>query len=204
MKEVLPSERKIYYGKLLKRRPTMVSLEYLPFFYVLSGRTGTRDEYRQQHFRGKLSSLGKEIMDALMDVSPQATKGLKLSTGMTGKRDRAQFDKAISELQEKMYIAKIREEHDPFTFVWAPLSSSFSPQLRKARRITPETARVRILERYFRNQLVGSVTTAHRLFRWNKQDIFRTLGQLVQRGVITANIRIQDETNRFYSLVKKG
>jgi hypothetical protein len=204
MKEVLPSERKIYYGKLLKRRPTMVSLEYLPFFYVLSGRTGTKDEYRQQHSRGKLSSLAREIMDALMDVSPQATKGLKLSTGMTGKRDRAQFDKAISELQEKMYIVKVREDHDPFTFVWAPLSGGFSAQLRKARRITPEAARVQILERYFRNQLVGSVTTVHRLFRWSKQDIFRTLGQLVQRGTITANIKIQDEANRFYSLVKKG
>jgi len=204
MKEVLPAERKIYYGKLLKRRPTMVSLEYLPFFYVLSGRTGAKDEYRRDHSRGKLSFLAKEIMDALMDVSPQATKGLKLATGMTGRGDRAQFDKAIGELQEKMYIAKIREDHDPFTFVWAPLQSSFATQVRKARRITPETARLKILERYFRNQLVGSVTTVQRLFRWNKQEIFRTLGQLVQAGVITSNIKIHDETNRFYSLVKKG
>jgi hypothetical protein len=143
-------------------------------------------------------------MDALMDVSPQATKGLKLATGMTGKSDRARFDKAISELQEKMYVAKVREDHDPFTFVWAPLQSSFAPQIRKARRITPEAARLKILERYFRNQLVGSVTTVQRLFHWNKQEIFRTLGQLVQGGIITSNINIHDETNRYYSLVKKG
>src|SRR5512140_1498819 len=45
MKDVLPAEGKIYYGKLLKRRPTMVSLDYLPYFFVLSGRTGAKDEF---------------------------------------------------------------------------------------------------------------------------------------------------------------
>ncbi len=45
MKHVLPSERLVYYGKLLMNRPTMLSLDILPYFYALSGRTGDRDEY---------------------------------------------------------------------------------------------------------------------------------------------------------------
>jgi hypothetical protein len=164
MKEVLPAERKAYYGKLLKRRPTMVSLEFLPFFYVLSGRTGSRDEYVREFEKGRLSRLAKEIMDALHDDWPQSTKGLKLATGMSGKRDRAGFDKAMAELQEGMYV---------------------------------------ILEQYFGNQLVGTVLSIQRLFRWNRQDIFRSLGRLVQRGIISPGITVLHEPGRYYCLVNK-
>jgi hypothetical protein len=203
MKEVLPAERKAYYGKLLKRRPTMVSLEFLPFFYVLSGRTGSRDEYVREFEKGRLSRLAKEIMDALHDDWPQSTKGLKLATGMSGKRDRAGFDKAMAELQEGMYVAKIREDHDPFSFVWAPLTRCFPKEIRKARRVSAEEAREVILEQYFGNQLVGTVLSIQRLFRWNRQDIFRSLGRLVQRGIISPGITVLHEPGRYYCLVNK-
>ena len=203
MKEVLPGERKIYYGKLLKHRPTMVSLEFLPFFYALSGRTGARAEYQKDFLRGRLPRAAKEIMDALLEMSPQTTKGLKLATGMDSRSDRTLFDKAIAELQERMYIVKITEQHDPFSFVWAPLTSCFPLEVKKAKRISPDIARLKILEQYFRNQLVGAVSSIHRLFRWNKQDIYRTLGALVQRGVVVGNIKIEGQTGKLYSFVHK-
>jgi len=203
MKEVLPAERMAYYGKLLKRRPTMVSLEFLPYFYVLSGRTGARDEYKREYDKGRLSRMGMEIMDALHDDWPQSTKGLKLATGMVGKRDRAPFDKAMAELQEGMYVAKVREDHDPFSFVWAPLTKCFPKEIRRARRVSAEEAREVILEQYFRNQLVGTVQSIQRLFRWNRQDIYRSLGRLVQRGIISPGITVLLEVGRYYCLVNR-
>jgi hypothetical protein len=201
MKDILPSEGKIYYGKLLRRRPTMVSLDFLPCFYVLSGRTGEADEHRRAFLHGRLSAMARDIMDALTDSWPQVTKGLKLATGHIAKGDRGSFDKAITELQTEMYIVKVEEQHDPFTFVWAPLRSVFPRQLRKAGRIQPETARFRILEQYFKNQLVSSVDAIHRLFRWDRQLIYQTLGRLVDKSVITGGVKLQGSDRRYYCLL---
>jgi hypothetical protein len=203
MKDVLPAEGKIYYGKLLKRRPTMVSLEYLPYFYVLSGRTGAKDEFRKEFLTGRISALARDIMEALKDSSPQVTRGLKLATGTFTKEERGGFDKAITELQAKMFIVKVAEENDPFSFVWAPFTKAFAPQVRKARRIMPETARQKLLEQYFRNQFVGSVDSIHNLFRWGKQTIYQTLGKLVQDGVITPNVKIVGNDKRFYATTER-
>ncbi|MEW6511929.1 MAG: hypothetical protein AB1428_13340 [Bacteroidota bacterium] len=204
MKNVLPAEGKIYYGKLLKRRPMMVSLEFLPYFYVLSRRTGLKAEYEKEFLRGRLSATARDIMDALADSSPQTTKGLKLATGNHGRSSRLHFDRAIAELQEKMFLVKVAELDDPFTFVWAPLREAFRTEILKARRISPETARERILARYFRNQLVASVPAIARLFRWERQAIFHTLGRLVRSGVVTSGIHVEGKDHRYYCLTERG
>ena len=201
MKNILPSERKIYYGKLLKRRPTMVSMEYFPYFYALSERTGSADEYLDEFLRGRLSPVAKAIMDALADSSPQVTKGLKLATGNHSKDDRASFDKAIAELQEKMFIVKVAEHHEPFTFEWAPVHSAFPIVVRRARKFTRETSRRVILERYFRNQLIGSVDAIHRLFGWKKQLVYQSLGELLESGYIASNVKVDGRDGKYYCLV---
>ena len=203
MKDVLPAEGKIYYGKLLKRRPTMVSLEFLPYFYVLSGRTGVPDEYRKEFLTGRISGLARDIMEALADSSPQVTRGLRLATGSFAREDRSTFDKAITELQARMFIVKVAEQSDPFSFVWAPFTKAFAPQVRKARRISSETARQKLLEQYFRNQLVGSVESIQNLFRWGKQTIYQALGKLVQDGIIMPNVKVNGTEKRFYAHIER-
>lgn len=201
MKNILPSERKIYYGKLLKRRPTMVSMEYFPYFYALSERTGAPDEYLDEFHRGRLSPVAKAIMESLADTSPQVTKGLKLATGNHTRGDRATFDKAITELQSKMFIVKVGEHHEPFTFEWAPVHSAFPSVVRKSRKISPEAARHAILERYFKNQLVGTVDAIYRLFGWKKQIVYQSLGRLMEEGVIVSNVKVDGMDSKYYALV---
>lgn len=203
MKDELPAERKIYYGKLLKGRPTMVSIEYLPHFYVLAGRTGAKDEVEQEHRRGNLTTSARRIMEALRDSWPQTTKGLKLATGLHGKSDRAMFDKAIAELQTKMFIVKVAEEYDPFGFVWAPFVKVFPAEVRKARRISPDQARTFILERYFANQFISTVTFVQRLFRWSRKDIYHALGQLMQEGIVRSDIMVEGKDHRYYCCVER-
>ena len=95
MKDLLPAEGRMYYGKLLRGRPTMVSLELLPHFFVLSGRRGNRREYREDLAKGRLSALAGEILEALYDSAPQSTRGLKIATGHVSASSRAVFDKAM-------------------------------------------------------------------------------------------------------------
>jgi hypothetical protein len=203
MKNVLPAEGKVYYGKLLKRRPMMVSLDYLPYFVALAHRTGLKGEYEKEFLKGRLSATARDIMEALHDSSPQTTKGLKLATGNHARGARMHFDRAIAELQEKMFIVKVAELDDPFTFVWAPFRSTYAAQVRKARSITPEVARTRILERYFRSQLVSSVPAIARLFRWERQAIFQTLGFLVRDGIIMTGVSVEGRNHRYYCLTER-
>lgn len=201
VKDVLPAGKKIYYGKVLKRRPTMVSLKFFPHFYVLARRTGENDEFRREHLRGNLSTLARDIMEALGDTWPQMTKGLKIAVGKHRPSDRKPFDNAMTELQMKMFIVKVAERRDPFTFEWSPVHSVYRNQIRKAARIPLDEARDRLLAQYFRVQLVGTVRSIHSLFGWEKQTIFRSLGNLVQKGVISPNIRVDGRDSKFYCLV---
>jgi hypothetical protein len=201
MKDILPAERKVYYGKLLKGRPTLVSLEYLPYFYVLSGRKGTAMEYLDEFRAGTLSPVAKTIVEALSDSSPQVTKGLKLACGLTAKSRRKEFDAAIAELQKGMFIVKVAEHDDPFTFEWDLVSRRFRKEVSFARKISEDQARKRLLQRYFRNQLLGTTASIKLLFGWNKQSIFRSLGQLGSEGIIIPNVLLKEKPGRYYALV---
>jgi hypothetical protein len=60
-----------YYGKLLRKKATLVSLELLPFFYALSENYGDPDDYLQQYREGRLSHEAKQIYEALLEHGPQ-------------------------------------------------------------------------------------------------------------------------------------
>ena len=63
LKHTLPAEKRVYYGKLLKGRPLLVSLDLFPMFYALvRGRQRARD-YRVEYDAGRLSHTARRIMD---------------------------------------------------------------------------------------------------------------------------------------------
>ena len=82
---ILPNHDSVYYGKLFRRRPSLVSREYFPYFYALAERTGTPAEYVSEFNRGRLSQTAKQIMDLLMRRSSLTTR--EIST-LLSSRDR--------------------------------------------------------------------------------------------------------------------
>ena len=199
--EILPGQADAYYAKLLLHRPTMVSLDYLPHFFAISGRSGEKNEYVRQSLRGKLSPMARTIMEHLNRHSPQSTASLRRLSGSAERRIKGTFDLALAELQAGMYISKTHGGRHSFSFLWAPVTELYALQVRRARRISADAARHEILERYFRNQLIGSVGSIRRLFRWEKQDVFRSLGELMRKGLITPDARIEGMPKRQYILI---
>ncbi len=202
MKQVLPAEGKIYYGRVFRKRPTMISMDFFPAFYALSRRTGRGDDYLRDYKDRELSETAKQIMDALRASSPQVTRGLKLALGMSrGQTDR-EFDRAIAELQSKFFVVKVAEHYDPFTFEWNTVDRTYPKQIRQARRIFPDRAREMILTKYFENQLLSSVRAIQLLFGWKKQAIYETMGQLMTQGVIAGGATLDGKDSKYYSLVR--
>jgi len=59
-----------YYGKLLRRRATLVSLEMLPYFYALSENFGDLDDYLQEYRAGMMTAEAKAIYEAILEHGP--------------------------------------------------------------------------------------------------------------------------------------
>jgi hypothetical protein len=200
IQSILPNHGAVYYGKVFKRRPSVVSREYFPYFFALSERSGEREEYKSAFTDGELSATAKAIMDKLMKSSPMTAKDLRESFSGKAKHHAEAVEKALEELQRKMFICRLAGNDHKFGAEWLPLTKCFTPEIRLARKISLETARFKLLEKYFENQLISSVDSIHRVFGWSKKTIFETLGRLVGGGVITATVSL-DGKKGYYGLI---
>jgi hypothetical protein len=146
LKDALPKRRAVYYGKVIGGRPGFISLEMLPAFMRLRIEPGG---YKKLYERGRLSHCAKLVMDALTRRGPGETKALKLTAGYAQPKMRAEFDRAMKELQEKFLALKIEERYDPFTYVWDTVEHRWADEMRAAKSIPPREAAYRIMRRHF-------------------------------------------------------
>ncbi|HWP77763.1 MAG TPA: hypothetical protein VNU03_24785, partial [Methylomirabilota bacterium] len=119
LKDVLPARRQVYYGKLVKGRPMLVALDLFPVLYALErGRQRARD-YRREYEEGRLSATAKRIMDRLVRESPQYTRGLRAECFMLEAAKTREFERAMGELQQGLWIVKTEERYEPtFSYRW--------------------------------------------------------------------------------------
>lgn len=199
-KDELPARKMVYYGKVLKKRPAFISLKYLPYFYALSEANQGPDAFLVQFMRGELSLAAKKIMDSLSEHSPQITRDLKITSGHSNPAQRYAFDQAMAELQMKMYVVKIAEFYDPFTFLWELVPNRYPDEIDKAKTLLPAQARYEILTQYFQNVIVSSEIFIQRLFGWQREEIKLALNELENRGIIRTGIEIEGERGNWFGL----
>ena len=199
LRRVLPSGREVFYGKVIQGRPSIVSLDLLPCFLALAHRLGTKEEYLSEFANGRLTYLAKLIMEALVESSPQETRGLRLDVVGSSRSLAASFEKAMHELQTKMLIVNIADDYDPAAFQWAPLHKWFPKEIRKARRTSVDEARQEILGKYFDVQYVSTVRDIQRALGWKRQAIFQTLGRLTEQGKVTPRVKVDNSDGKFYA-----
>ena len=198
-KDQLAAAKKVYYGKALKKRPTFISLDFFPHFYkpVHERRGG---DYMTDYRRGGLSRDAKRILEALLERSPQITADLKASAAMSNPDRRAAFDAAMSELQCRMYLVKIGEFYNPFTFLWDLVERRFAEEIAASAAITVEQAREKVLTQYFKLLWAADAKAIERLFGRPPAAVQATLAELSARGDISDRIEIAGEKARFYGL----
>ncbi|MGB3715350.1 MAG: hypothetical protein WA996_13050, partial [Candidatus Promineifilaceae bacterium] len=93
-KDEMLDKRRWYYGKILRGKATMISLEVAPFFYALSENYGDPDsDYLQLYEDGLLSREAKMIYEALLREGPLDTVTLRRKIHMTGKASNSPFER---------------------------------------------------------------------------------------------------------------
>jgi hypothetical protein len=179
-----------YYGKLLRKKATLVSLELLPFFYVFSENYGDpASDYLQQYRDGRLSHEAKLIYEALLEHGPQHVIELRRLARLTGQSRTAAFQRALTELQADLKILPIgvaRAGAWRYAFIYE-IASRWYPDLpEQARPISGKQARRVLVLRYLDNVVAADRNMIRRVFHilnWTSADLDRTIGTLLQEGV---------------------
>ena len=187
LKDSLPASRQVYYGKVIGGRPGFIALDLLPAFLRLRVTPGT---YLVHYRDGTLSHCAKLVMDSLTKRGPTETMALKLSSGYSEPKRRAEFDRAMKELQEKFLASKVEERYDPFTYVWDTVAHQWSNTMREARSLTPLAAAEILVRRYFTHAAYGSERSIARLLGLDLSLAERAASRLERSGLIRRGLRI--------------
>lgn len=184
LKDVLPARRRVYYGKLILGKPSMVSLAHFPDFYALHG--PPHDEhYLNDYEAGRLSRAAKQIMDVLVTDHPQATKELKRRTRLEASRSRPMFDQAIAELQRKLYITMVEARYEPtFTYVWDLVETWLPEPVARGREILRHEGVYRLIERYLSVVSYASLTQIERVVGAPRVEMEEAATRLHDEGMI--------------------
>ncbi len=174
-----------YYGKLVKGKATLVSLELFSSFYALSENYGGLDDYLTEYEAGTLSADAKNIYEALLNEGRLHAIDLKRKVGLYGDERKGKFDKAINELQGGLKIlpAGVAEAGAwRYAFIYDLLPRWLPDVSAQARAISRPQARVNILNQHLRNVIYATPREISRLFGWKATETQAAIEALVATG----------------------
>jgi hypothetical protein len=178
-----------YYGKLLRRRATMVSLDLLPTFYALSENYGDLRDYLEEYRAGTMTAEAKGIYEALLEHGPLDTVRLRREARMSAEATKARFERGLVELQVGLKVLPVGVAEAGawrYAFVYDILQRHFPDLPAQARSIKRGEARCALVRRY-----LDSVVFAHRsmvgkvfhVLRWTARELERAIAALIEEGV---------------------
>ena len=198
LKDTLPARKRVYYGKLLKGRPLLVSLELFPMFYALvRGRQRARD-YRLEYEAGRLSHTARRTMDAMLDEHPQYTRQLRASVFMLEPSKTREFERAMAELQQGLWLVKSEERYEPtFSYRWDLLEAWLPDAVAAGRRLSRDTAVAGLIERYTRAVVFTTERQVAHLFGLGPDEVARAVKALARARAVRADCAVDGWPGRW-------
>jgi hypothetical protein len=183
LKDRLATRRQVYYGKLLKGRPVLVALDLLPAFYALIRGRQRSAAYLDEYRDGRLSALAKRIMDSLVRESPQYTRGLRAESFTLEPSRTHDFERAMAELQQGLWVVKTEERYEPtFSYRWDLVERWLPDQVAEGRRLRRESAVEEICGRYLDAAVYSTPPLLARLLAVPRAEVEAALGRLERAG----------------------
>lgn len=194
-KDELAAERRLYYGTLLVRKPTFVSLRLLPAFYATFGRAGEPDDHLEDLRAGRLSDISRRIIDFLTASGETQTKRMRAALGIVSKEGKRDYDKAIDEVQRLMYVARVRavgEGREDYNYTYDLFGRRYPEAVKTAERVPSAEATRVLLERSL--GLAGALTVRQleRLFEWGEDRTRRAVERVESAGGLVRSARGRD------------
>ena len=186
-KDTLPARRRIYYGKLLRNKATLLALDLLPSFYALSPTFGGEKDYLLEYEAGRLSREAKVICDVLLERGSLPTGEVRRLAHMSSRSQKYRLERAVVELQRKLIAVKVgTSDAGPwhYSYVYDLFVRAYPQQVEAARFLTPRRAQQAILQRYLRTAVVSRREYLAWLFGWEQEEVDRALEDLAEAGEV--------------------
>ena len=192
LKDDLPAKRLTYYGKLVKGKPTLVSLSLLPAFCALIRDGKGSGDYIVDYRQGRMSRAAVAILEALHDTGPLVTPVLRKAVAMRDPDRTADFDRAMAELQRGLWIVKVEEIYDPdFYYRWDLLDNWLPAPVAASLDLPREEAVRRLVESYLRSAAASQARFLAGLFGVAAGEVESALRSLTADGRIRQEQRIK-------------
>jgi hypothetical protein len=194
-KDELPSSGAVYYGKLLRKRPTLVSLELLPSFYALSPNYGDVEDYLLEYQEGRLSEEARRVYETLLKEGALPTSHLRAKAGLEGERNALRFDRAVRELQVGLKIVMVGisdANRWGYCFVYDVLLRRWPDLAQRAGAIPSREAKRRLTLTHLRNVGAARVDETARLFGWDPVELDGLSQRWAADGDLLAGLPITD------------
>jgi len=175
-----------YYGKLLRRRATLVSLEQLPYFYALSENYGSLDDYLQEYADGLMTAEAKAIYEALLEHGPLDTVRLRREARMSAESAKSRFERGLVELQVGLKVLPVGVAEAGawrYAFVYEIVQRHFPELPARARPIGRAEARRALVSHYLDNVVAAERKMIGKVFhvlKWTPTQLDRTIAALVE------------------------
>jgi hypothetical protein len=185
LKDSLPAKRLTYYGKLVKGKPTLVSLGLFPAFCALIREGKGSGDYILDYRQGRMTRAATLILETLNERGALATPELRRAAAMHGAERTAEFDRAMAELQRGLWIVKVEEVYDPdFYYRWDLLDNWLPDPLLAARDLGREEAVRRLVSTYLKSAAAAQPRFVANLLGLDAREVGMALDSLEAGGSI--------------------
>jgi hypothetical protein len=174
-----------YYGKILRRKATIISLEAAPYFYALSENYGSPEEdYLLAYDEGRLTQSAKQIYETLLEKGSLDTLSLRKEARLLNAKE-SEFNRAMEDLQKDFKILPVGiAEVGAWKYAFRyDITARHMPELQEqARPIGESEARQKLAGLYFASVGAAQLRDVSKLFSWPPELVRRTVERLVQKG----------------------
>src|SRR5512143_2972792 len=183
-----------YYGKLIRDKATLVSLDFLPNFYALSENYGDYErDYLEEYKAGTLTAEAKAIYEALLKHGALDAIRLRRESHLSSESAKGRFDKALTDLQTGLKVIPVGVAPVgawKYAFIYEILPRWYHDIPDRARQIGRGEAKRNIIDQYLRNVIASAPQAIARVFGWTLNDTKPSIEALAREGRVEIEVKI--------------
>lgn len=194
-KDTLLGKKRVYYGRVLKKRNSFISLETLPYFYALSPNYGSPEEdYMIDYEAGKLTAEARAVYEALLDNGPLDTVALRKAARLTSRTSDTSFNRAMEELQVTLRVLPTGVAEAGawnYAFIYDLLPRHYPDLIEQAHPLSEWEACRYLLMRALETTGAARQADLQRLFSWPAALMEKSVQKLAETGALLTGVEVE-------------
>jgi hypothetical protein len=193
-----------YYGKILRKKATMISLDIAPYFYALSENYGSpAEDYLLTYEEGRMTQAAKQVYETLLNEGAMNTIDLRRAAKLANAKD-SEFNRAVEYLQSDFKVLPIGVSDAgawKYSFIYEIVPRHFPQLPEQARKIGENEARTKLMALYFTSVGAAQEKDALKLFWWKKDFVNKAIVGLMEKRVLIEG-QHPNHKGKWYALSK--